>query len=107
VTVEVRVDHSLFDTTEIRVVEGTRLRFVVANGDPINHELIVGGPEIHPRHANGTEAEHPSMPGEVSVGPNDTSITTQRFDEPGRFEFACHLPGHYEYGMHGVVVVPA
>lgn len=108
VTVELHVEHSLFEPTEIRVVEGTRLRFVVDNGDPINHELIVGGPEVHARHARGTEARHPSRPGEVSVGPNRLGVTTLRFDEPGTFEFACHLPGHYEYGMHGVVeVVPA
>jgi uncharacterized cupredoxin-like copper-binding protein len=108
VTVELHVEHSLFEPTEIRVVEGTRLRFVVDNGDPIGHELIVGGPEVHARHAQGTEARHPSIPGEVSVGPNDVGVTTLRFDRPGNFEFACHLPGHYEYGMHGVVeVVPA
>jgi uncharacterized cupredoxin-like copper-binding protein len=107
VTVELHVEHSLFEPTGIRVVEGTRLRFVVDNDDPINHELIVGGPEVHARHAQGTEAKHPSIPGEVSVGPNEMGVTTLRFDEPGTFEFACHLPGHYEYGMHGVVeVVP-
>lgn len=108
VTVGLHVEHSLFEPTEIRVVEGTRLRFVVDNNDPINHELIVGDPVVHARHAHGTEAHHPSIPGEVSVGPNRMGVTTLRFDEPGRFEFACHLPGHYEYGMHGVVeVVPA
>jgi plastocyanin len=105
VTVELRVEHSLFEHTEIRVVEGTRLRFVLDNDDPINHELIVGGPEVHARHAQGTEARHPSVPGEVSVGPNEVGVTTLRFDESGTFEFACHLPGHYEYGMHGVVHV--
>ncbi len=108
VTVELHVEHSLFEQTEIRVVEGTRLRFVLDNDDPINHELIVGGPDVHARHALGTEARHPSIPGEVSVGPNEVGVTTLRFDKPGTFEFACHLPGHYEHGMHGVVeVVPA
>jgi uncharacterized cupredoxin-like copper-binding protein len=44
----------------------------------------------------------------VSVGPNDTALTTFTFDTPGVYEFACHLPGHYEYGMQGEVeVVPA
>ncbi|HYZ99442.1 MAG TPA: DUF2330 domain-containing protein [Acidimicrobiales bacterium] len=108
VTVELRAEYSLFETTEIAVVEGTRARFVLDNQDPINHELIVGPPEVHARHATGTEAEHPSVPGEVSVGPNEVGVTTYRFDEPGTFEFACHLPGHYEHGMHGVIeVLPA
>ena len=108
VTVEIDVEHSLYSPTDLRVVEGTRVRFVVVNGDPIAHELIVGPPDVHARHAAGTEAEHPSIPGEVSVGAGLTAVTTFTFDEPGTFEFACHLPGHYEYGMHGEVeVVPA
>lgn len=107
VTIEVDVAHSRFEPGELRVVEGTRVRFVVANGDPINHELIVGPPEVHARHAQGTEAEHPSVPGEVSVGPGETGITAFRFDEPGTVEFACHLPGHYDYGMHGRIEVVA
>ena len=108
VTVEMDIEYSLFTPTELRVVEGTRVRFVVVNGDPIAHELIVGPADVHARHAAGSEAEHPSIPGEVSVGPELTAVTTFTFDEPGTFEFACHLPGHYEHGMHGEVeVVPA
>jgi uncharacterized cupredoxin-like copper-binding protein len=105
VTVRIDIQHSHFQPDELRVVEGTRVRFVVANDDPIGHELITGGPEVHLRHANGTEAEHPSIPGELSIGPDDTAITTFTFDEPGRYEFACHLPGHYEHGMHGDIEV--
>lgn len=107
VTVQVDVEHSLFEPGDLRVVEGTRVRFVLVNGDPINHELIVGPDDVHARHAEGSEAEHPAIPGEVSVSPNGTAVTTFRFDEPGTVEFACHLPGHYEHGMHGVVEVVA
>lgn len=107
VTVQLDVHHSAFVPDRLTVVEGTRVRFVVVNGDPIHHELITGQPEVHLRHANGTEAEHPSIPGEVSVDPNDTAITTFTFDEPGVYEFACHLPGHYEHGMRGEIEVVA
>jgi uncharacterized cupredoxin-like copper-binding protein len=108
VTVRLGVEHSLFDTPRLRVVEGTRVRFVVDNTDPIGHELIVGPPDVHARHASGTHARHPAVPGEVSVSPNRRAATTYRFDEPGTVEFACHLPGHYDYGMRGEVqVVPA
>jgi uncharacterized cupredoxin-like copper-binding protein len=105
--VRIDIEHSTFSTDELTVVEGTRVRFEVVNADPINHELITGGPEVHLRHARGTEAHHPSIPGEVSVGPNHTAMTTFTFDEPGTFEFACHLPGHYAYGMHGTIEVVA
>jgi uncharacterized cupredoxin-like copper-binding protein len=107
VTVQVDIEHSLFLPQDLRVVEGTRVRFVVVNGDPIHHELIVGPPDVHARHASGTESEHPSIPGEVSVDPNGTAVTTFRFDEPGAVEFACHLPGHYEHGMQGEIEVVA
>jgi len=108
VTIRLDVEHSLFDVTEIRVVEGTRVRFVVDNGDPIGHELIVGPEYVHARHRSGTHAQHPSIPGEVSVLPNQMGVTTYEFDRPGTIEFACHLPGHYDHGMHGTIeVVPA
>jgi uncharacterized cupredoxin-like copper-binding protein len=107
-TVEIDVHGSAFSPERFTVVAGTRVRFILVNGDPISHELIIGPPEVHARHASGHEAQHPSIPGEVSVGPNRTAMTTYRFDTPGTVEFACHMPGHYEYGMHGVVeVVPA
>jgi uncharacterized cupredoxin-like copper-binding protein len=107
VTIEIDIEYSRFLPDRLTVAEGTRVRFLVVNGDPIHHELITGGPDVHIRHAKGTEADHPSVPGEVSVEPNGTAITTFSFDEPGVYEFACHLPGHYEYGMRGEIeVVP-
>ena len=108
VTVRIGIEHSVFDAEELRVVEGTRVRFVVDNADPIGHELITGGEDVHARHRNGTHPKHASVPGEVSVAAGEVGMTTFDFDEVGEFEFACHLPRHYEYGMHGtVVVVPA
>ena len=34
-------------------------------------------------------------------------MTTYVFDEPGDVEMACHLPGHYDFGMRGEVEVVA
>jgi uncharacterized cupredoxin-like copper-binding protein len=105
VTVTLEVEHSRFSSEELRVRAGTVVEFVVVNHDPIHHELIVGPPEVHERHARGTESVHPPIPGEVSVGPNRTASTFYRFDEPGTVDFACHLPGHLDYGMVGRVEV--
>ena len=107
VTVRIDVDHSRFETTPIRVRPHTELRFVVVNHDPIGHELIVGGPDVQARHANGHEAYHPPVPGEVSVPADGRASTTYVFHAPGPVEYACHLPRHYEYGMHGIVDVVA
>ena len=105
VTVSVDIEHSRFEPSDLTVRAGTLVRFVVDNGDPIHHELIVGPQDVHDAHATGTEQFHPPVPGEVSVRPNATAMTFYAFDEPGTVEFACHLPGHYAYGMRGVIEV--
>jgi uncharacterized cupredoxin-like copper-binding protein len=105
VTVNVGIAYSRFSIDEVHVHPGTTVRFVITNRDPIHHEFIVGPPSVHARHERGHESAHPPVPGEVSVAPEDNGETFYRFDRTGRFVFACHLPGHFAYGMHGVVVV--
>ena len=105
VTVTLDIDHSKFEPTLVRVRPHTEVRFVVVNRDPIGHELIVGDAEVHTRHEGGHEAEHPPRRGEVSVKPGERASTKYFFHEPGEVLYACHLPGHFEYGMKGTVVV--
>jgi uncharacterized cupredoxin-like copper-binding protein len=103
-TVEVTVRWSRFDPAVIVVRPGTTVRFVVRNADPIDHELIVGPPEVHARHEHGTETRH-DAPGELSLPAGAVASTIYRFDAPGPTLFACHLPGHFAYGMRGLVSV--
>jgi uncharacterized cupredoxin-like copper-binding protein len=105
VTVEMDLRLSRFLPAELTVRDGTLVRFVVRNRDPIRHELIVGPPEVHARHRNGIEAVHPPVPGEVTVEPGTTAETTVHVHGAGDMEFACHLPGHYQYGMRGTIHV--
>jgi uncharacterized cupredoxin-like copper-binding protein len=104
-TVELRVHHSRFIPAHVSVPAGTHVRFVVRNDDPIDHELIVGDEGVQARHEKGTEAWHPPRAGEVSVAAGALATTTFTFETAGRTEFACHAPGHYAYGMRGVVTV--
>jgi uncharacterized cupredoxin-like copper-binding protein len=105
VTVTLDVDHSRFTPDRIEVRPHTTVTFVVVNRDPIGHELIVGDDEVHDRHESGTHDRHGAVPGEVSVPPHDSARTRYTFHEPGTVLFACHLPGHFAYGMVGEVVV--
>jgi uncharacterized cupredoxin-like copper-binding protein len=105
VTVTVDIHYSKFSMSTVHVRKGTTVRFLVRNNDPIAHEFIVGDKQVHLRHQFGTHPAHPPVPGEVSVGADDVGETFYRFDEEGRFEFACHLPGHYAFGMQGWVIV--
>jgi uncharacterized cupredoxin-like copper-binding protein len=105
VTVRLVLRDSRFMPSRIHVVPHTEVRFKVVNRDFINHEFIVGGDEVHVRHEGGHEAWHPPVPGEVSVAPHTTGVTTYSFHAPGKVLFACHLPGHFAFGMKGYVVV--
>lgn len=107
VTVTVDMEHSRFAPDRLRVREGTIVSFEVVNHDPINHEFVLGDEDVHREHEQGTDLAHPPVPGEVSTGPNETGMTFYAFDEPGTVGFACHLPGHAEYGMTGEVEVVA
>jgi uncharacterized cupredoxin-like copper-binding protein len=99
------VKHSRFSTDELRVERGQRVRFVVRNTDPIDHELIVGSIDVQDGHEKGTEAHHAARDGEVSVPLLKEASTSYTFDRAGTFFFGCHLPGHWDYGMRGRVIV--
>jgi uncharacterized cupredoxin-like copper-binding protein len=105
VTVTLDVEHSRFLPDRLSVRPGTEVRFVVDNGDPINHELIVGDERVHRIHELGNHAAHPPVPGEVSVPAAGRAETAFTFGAPGDVVFACHLPGHFAFGMRGVVHV--
>ena len=105
VNVTVGIHYSKFSTDLLQVYAGSTVLFLIRNDDPIHHEFIVGNASVHARHERGSESVHPPVPGEVSVGPGELGETFYVFDKPGRYLFACHLPGHFAYGMHGWVVV--
>ncbi|HEX2119589.1 MAG TPA: plastocyanin/azurin family copper-binding protein [Acidimicrobiales bacterium] len=105
-TVELTVHHSTFSVEELRVRPGETVRFVLRNTDPIPHELIIGDQRVQDVHETGTEAHHAERPGEVSVAPGKTAVTTYRFGPAGAdVLFGCHLPGHWAYGMRGTIRV--
>jgi uncharacterized cupredoxin-like copper-binding protein len=107
-TVVVTMHHSRFQPEVVRVAPGTTVQFLLRNTDPIDHEFILGDDAVQRRHEQGREREHHGeVPGEVSVAAGGEAATTYTFRTggPARLEFACHLPGHYAYGMRGVALV--
>jgi uncharacterized cupredoxin-like copper-binding protein len=103
--VEISIHHSRFQPSELSFPAGTEVRFVIRNTDPIDHEFILGNQEVQDRHETGTEPHHGAIPGEVSIPAGEIAATTYRFGEPGMLLLGCHLPGHWDYGMRGLVVV--
>lgn len=103
--VEIPIRYSAFETTEVTVTAGRPVTIVLRNGDPIEHEWLVGDAAFHERHRRGTEMRHGARPTEVSLPAGSTASTTVTFRSPGEYLFICHLPGHEAYGMVGVVRV--
>ena len=106
-TVDITIHFSHFDASSIAVDRGETIRFVINNEDPIAHEFIVGDRYVQLIHEIGTEPAHGAKPGEVSVPAGTTAETTYTFPTSAvpHLQFACHLPGHYAYGMHGNIVI--
>jgi uncharacterized cupredoxin-like copper-binding protein len=104
-TVHIRIHYSHYDLTEIAVDPGQTVTFVVENTDPIDHEFIVGDAQVQQAHEAGTEAAHPPRPGEISIPAGETVTTTMTFPATGTLLFGCHLPGHYAYGMRGLITI--
>ncbi|RYF17412.1 MAG: plastocyanin [Comamonadaceae bacterium] len=111
-TIEVRMDDGMrFRPDRIEVREGETIRFVVRNAGGVLHEMVIGTEEELREHAAlmqkfpGMEHEEPYM---THVKPRERGAIVWNFNRPGTFQFACLLPGHYEAGMKGsLVVLPA
>jgi uncharacterized cupredoxin-like copper-binding protein len=108
-TVVVTMHHSRFQPAVVRVEPGRRVRFVLRNTDPIDHEFILGDAATQRRHERGRDRHHHGeVPGERSVPAGREAATTYAVPAAAGgqvLEFACHLPGHYAYGMRGTVRV--
>ena len=105
-TIVLTARHSRFSPARVEVPAGASVRFVVRNEDPIDHELIVGDDAAHRRHELGRERHHHGdVAGEVSVPAGATATTTFHVTGDGPVRFGCHLPGHWAYGMRGLLLV--
>lgn len=99
-----------FEPEAITVRQGETVRLVVHNAGAQMHELVLGTPEALQQHAElmkkfpGMEHDEPYM---AHVSPGHKGEIVWQFTQPGRYQFACLLPGHYEGGMVGAITVLA
>lgn len=108
-TIEVRMtDDMRFAPAHITVREGETIRFVVRNAGKVLHEMVIGTREELQEHAAlmrkfpGMEHDEPFM---SHVAAGKRGEITWNFNRPGTFQFACLVPGHFEAGMTGTIVV--
>ena len=102
VTIEIHYSH--YSMSQIDVPAGVPITFTIRNLDPIDHEWMIGDMAMHERHRTGTEPVHNARPDEVTIPALSTRTTTLTFPTPMTLEYMCHLPGHEQYGMVGMLI---
>ena len=82
----------------VTIEAGETITFEVTTMGPVVHEFMVGS-------AADVAADKAGTPEIADLGMMQTRSLTYTFTGPGPFAFACHLPGHFEAGMSGTIVV--
>ena len=101
-------DTMRFTPAEVKVKPGETVRFVVKNKGSIMHEMVLGTMDDLKKHAElmrkfpNMEHDEPHM---AHVAPGKTAEMGWKFSKPGTFYYGCLIPGHFEAGMIGKVVV--
>jgi uncharacterized cupredoxin-like copper-binding protein len=93
---------------QIRVKRGETVRFVVRNRGTAAHEMVLGTMDELKKHATimsqsgSVDHEDANM---AHVTPGSTGRLVWQFTKTGEFYYGCLIPGHFEAGMIGTVVV--
>jgi uncharacterized cupredoxin-like copper-binding protein len=91
---EFKIESSVTDFTV-----GTPYHFIITNKGALAHDWMImprGGQDAATALAQVTDAQ---------LQPNKTVTYDFTFTQPGDLEFACHVTGHYEAGMHTPITV--
>lgn len=108
-TIELRMgDDMRFVPDRIEVRQGETIRFVVRNQGKVLHEMVIGTPQALREHAalmkRFPKMEH-DEPHMTHVKPGRKGQIAWNFNRAGEFQFACLIPGHFDAGMLGTIVV--
>lgn len=101
-------DNMRFTPDVLKVRRGETVRLNVVNKGRVLHELVLGTPADIKEHWEAMK-KHPGMaheqPQSAHVDAGSKGEVLWQFTKAGEFQFACLLPGHFEAGMVGKVVV--
>jgi uncharacterized cupredoxin-like copper-binding protein len=97
-----------FEPALITVRKGEQIRFLLENGGTESHEFMLATVAENRKHGElmkkFPDMEHDD-PNAKRVAVSQHGELTWKFTKAGEFEFACLIPGHYEAGMHGKIIV--
>jgi uncharacterized cupredoxin-like copper-binding protein len=94
--------HMRFEPALIRVRKGEQMRFLLEHGGTESHEFMLATVAENRKHAELMKHDDPNA---KRLTMAERGELVWRFTKAGTFEFACLIPGHYEAGMHGKVIV--
>jgi uncharacterized cupredoxin-like copper-binding protein len=107
----VRIDMSdkmRFSPDRLSIRQGETVKFIVRNSGKTMHELVIGSMKELKAHAE-LMRKHPDMEHEepymAHVSPGKSETLVWHFTKAGEFHFGCLIPGHFESGMVGMIVV--
>ena len=108
-TIKVDMSDKMRFTPEVLSIKrGETVRFLVKNSGKTMHEMVLGTMQELKEHAElmrkFPEMEH-DEPYMAHVKPGHTEALAWQFTKAGEFFFGCLIPGHFEAGMMGRIVV--
>jgi uncharacterized cupredoxin-like copper-binding protein len=109
VTVKITADDFSFKSSLTTFKVGVPYHFEVTNQGTVAHEIMLIQP-IEPGKMDMEEMDKMALAHieEADLPPGATKSFDFTFTQPypaGQLEFACHLTGHYEQGMHLPIIV--
>jgi uncharacterized cupredoxin-like copper-binding protein len=111
-TIKISMKDMAYSLAELKVKEGETIRFIITNNDEADHEFTLGPKEMQAEHRmmmekmmdEDMEMKH-GDPNAVSIPEGQVKELVWKFGEPAHIEFACNIPGHYEAGMKGEIMI--
>lgn len=101
-------DDMRFTPSTITVKRGETIRFTLKNSGKVKHEMVLGTEgqleELYHTRMQTPEKEY-ATPSALTVEAGQSGDIIWQFTKLGTVSFACLLPGHYDAGMRGTVIV--
>ena len=101
-------DAMRFFPENVNVKRGDTVRFKLRNSGQLPHEMVIGTMDDLKKHAalmkRSPQMDHHDAQA-AHVRPGETGSVVWQFTKPGEFYFACLIPGHFDAGMIGTIVV--
>ena len=129
--INIKMFDNYYEPNLIKVKKGETIKFIIKNLGELVHEYNIGTKEMHMKHQpemqrlvdyeillvdkidkakmkKMSKKDHSlahSHSNSVMLEPNKTGEIIWKFTKNLNLQMACNIPGHYESGMYGKIVL--